>query len=113
MEMKKSLRSYYRNRKKRIEYQRVYDKEHKKEKLLVDKKRRLTTKRREQKRAYGYSRRNHLPILKKEIGKCQVCNSIKNLEIHHKKYTKKLSDCMLLCQDCHKKIHRKFKQTKI
>lgn len=44
--------------------------------------------------------------------KCEICNSTNHLNIHHPFYTKgKLaweynpSDMMVLCLDCHKKIH--------
>jgi len=52
--------------------------------------------------AYQKLRKNLL----KEIGKCQICNSIKNLELHHKEYNKCRNSVMLLCRKCHRKLHR-------
>ena len=101
---------YYKNREKRIKYQREYDKNNKKKKAIYDKLRRKKDNYNKIKRTQHFSLRVHLPKLIKKYGKCQICNSKKNLEIHHKKYdTKKIEDCMLLCSKCHKKLHRKYK----
>lgn len=97
---------YYRNREKRIDYQREYDKTHKEIKRAYDKKRREKKGYNKIKLIQHYSKRYFLILLKK-YEKCQLCGSKENLEIHHKKYTKKLNDCMLLCRNCHKKIHIK------
>jgi BarA-like signal transduction histidine kinase len=42
--------------------------------------------------------------------KCQLCNSSKNLNVHHRKYPKELgkeslADLTVLCFLCHKKAH--------
>ena len=103
----KQIESYYKNREKRLEYQRRYDKEHKETKSSYDKKRRHSINYNKIKSIQHYSLRKHYPKLIKQICKCQICGSKKKLEIHHKRYTKKLSDCMLICQECHKKLHRK------
>jgi hypothetical protein len=43
--------------------------------------------------------------------KCEICNSSKNLHVHHKNYKnlfkEEYSDLMLVCEVCHKKIHNK------
>ena len=45
-------------------------------------------------------------------GQCQVCYTIKNLELHHILYRSerqdlvdKPSNCIMLCNDCHKLVH--------
>lgn len=106
-EREKALLNYYKNREKRLQYQRQYDKTHEEIKKAYDKKRRTLKNYNLIKRTQAYSRRNHFPKLIKQICKCQICGSKEKLEIHHKRYTKKLSDCMLVCQKCHKKLHRK------
>lgn len=107
----KALEHYYKNRLKRIEYQKEYDKKNKDIKVRYDKKRRKIKSYNFKKKIQHYSQRVHLPLLLKDNGSCQLkfegCLGDKKLEIHHKKYTKKLEDCLLLCQNCHKKIHRK------
>ncbi len=106
-EKEDKLKNYYKNREKRLEYQRKYDREHKEIKSRYDKKRRTLKDYNKKKACHMFSRRVHLnELLKKYVG-CQICGSKIKLEIHHKKYTKRLSDCMLLCQKCHKKLHRK------
>ena len=102
------LENYYKNREKRIKYQREYDKRNKEKKREYDKLRRKKKNYKKIKRIQKYSSQHHFPKLIKQICKCQLCGSRERLEIHHKRYTKKLDDCMLLCQECHKKIHRKF-----
>ncbi len=108
----KALKGYYENRKKRIAYQRKYDKTHKEIKKAYDEKRRKIKDYNFKKRIQHYSQRVHFPILLKKYGSCQLkldgCLEDKKLEIHHKKYTRNISDCIILCQNCHKKIHRKF-----
>lgn len=103
----KALQNYYQNRERKLEYQRKYDKEHKEIKGAYDKKRRKLEDYNKKKIIQHYSLKKHYPKLIKQIYKCQICGSRERLEIHHKRYTKKLQDCMLLCQKCHKKIHRK------
>ena len=57
-----------------------------------------------------YAQKYIKPELLKKYGKCQLnlneCLVTNNLQVHHKKYTKKISDCMLVCLNCHKKMHR-------
>ncbi len=107
----KSLEKYYRNRKKKLEYQRKYDKEHKEKKREQDRKRRETTNKNKIRVIQAYSRKHHFPKLLKIYKGCQLmlvdCLKTKKLELHHRKYTKKFMDCVLLCQNCHKKIGRK------
>lgn len=104
----KALENYYKNRKKRIIYQREYDKNHKLQKNEYERKKRRGIIYNRKKLIQHYSQKYHLPILIKKFQRCQFCSSTDKLEIHHKKYTKKLQDCLLLCLDCHKKIHRKI-----
>jgi len=99
---------YYKHRDKKIAYQREYDKEHKEKKREYDKKRRETTNKNKLRIIQNYSKKNHFTRLLNIYKGCQICGSKNRLEIHHKKYTKKISDCLLLCQPCHKKLHRKF-----
>ena len=99
--------NYYKNREKRIFYQREYDKTHKEIKRAYDKKRRDTTNKNKLRVIQDYSKRYYFNKLFKKYNGCQLCNSKENLEIHHKRYTKKIKDCMLLCRNCHKKIHIK------
>jgi hypothetical protein len=98
---------YYKNHEKRILYQREYDKTHKEIKRRYDKLRREKLNKNKIRCLQSRSRIRNFPILLKQFSGCQLCNSINNLEIHHIRYTDKLNDCMLLCQLCHKKIHRK------
>ena len=99
--------NYYKNREKRLAYQREYDKKHKGRKRKQDQKRRATTNKNKLRVIQNYSRKHYFAKLFKKYGGCQLCKSIDKLEIHHIKYTKKINDCLLLCQNCHKKIHRK------
>ena len=100
--------NYYKDREKKLKYQREYDKKHKEQKREQDRKRRKITNKNKLRTIQAYSRKYHFPILLKKYGGCQLCKSTDKLEIHHIKYTKKIKDCLLLCQSCHKKIHRKF-----
>lgn len=104
----KSLEYYYKNRQKRLEYQSKWDKENKDKKSLQDKKRYGTKRYNLIQGIRHYSQKNYFKILLERYKGCQFCGSKEKLEIHHKKYTKKISDCLLLCQCCHKKIHRKL-----
>ncbi len=106
----KLLSYYYKNREKRILYQREYDKSNKEKKKAQDKKRRETTNKNKLRVIQAYSRKHYYPVLLKKYKGCQICNSKFKLEVHHKRYTKKLKDCMIVCQPCHKKIHRKVKE---
>jgi hypothetical protein len=102
-----SLINYYKNRKKRLKYQRIYDKKH------IQKKRDFDIKRRKNKdfnrisNIREYSKKYYFNVLFSKYKGCELCNSVKKLELHHKKYTKNIKDIMLLCQKCHKKLHRK------
>ncbi len=100
--------NYYKNRGKRLVYQRKYDKEHKNKKREQDRKRRETTNKNKLRVIQAYSRKHHFPKLLHKYKGCQLCKFANKLEIHHIKYTKKIKDCLLLCQNCHKKIHRRF-----
>ncbi|MBK7380736.1 MAG: hypothetical protein IPJ03_17400 [Ignavibacteriales bacterium] len=48
--------------------------------------------------------------LKQANNKCQVCNSSKNLHIHHRTYERifneKPEDLTVLCSDCHQLFHQ-------
>ena len=103
----KALIYYYKNREKRIEYAREYNKNNKEIKRAYDKKRRKLKNYNKIKSIQHYSKRVHFPKLLKKYNRCQICESKEKLEIHHIRYTKKISDCLLLCQSCHKKLHRK------
>ena len=108
----KALQHYYKNREKYLVYQRDYDKNHKEIKTAYDKKRRKIKDYNLKKKFQHYSQKVHFPILLKKHGGCQLqlkgCLKDKKLEIHHKKYSKKIKDCLILCQNCHKKVHRKI-----
>lgn len=41
--------------------------------------------------------------------KCELCSSKSKIERHHQDYNKPLQ-VILVCKDCHYKIHRKYKQ---
>ena len=99
---------YYKNRERIIKRQRDYDRTHKEIKYAYDKKRRKLKDYNKKKYYQHYSQKNHFPILLEKYGGCQIDGSKDKLEIHHKRYTKKLKDCMLVCQKCHKKLHRKI-----
>lgn len=105
-----TLKNYYKNREKRLRYQRDYDNKNKDKKREHDKKRRKLEKYNKEKNIQHYSQKYHFQILLEKYGGCQLnlegCDN-KKLEIHHKRYTKKINDCLLVCQNCHKKIHRK------
>ena len=47
-------------------------------------------------------------IFKRDNFKCRLCGIEKDLEMHHKKYTRNKEDIILVCNKCHKKIHRKY-----
>ena len=106
-----ALKNYYNNREKRIIYQREYDKNNKERKRIQDKKRYKTKHYNLIQGIRHYSQKNHYPILIKKYKGCQLkldgCLINKRLQIHHKKYTKDINDCLLVCENCHKKIHRK------
>ena len=105
----KQIKHYYEQRKRKLQYQKRYDRTHKKQKAQYDKKRRKQKDYNKIKRTQQYSRRIHFPILIKKYGKCQNCGGNKKLEIHHKKYdTKNIKDCKLICYKCHKEYHKKY-----
>ena len=74
---------------------------------------------------YGDSRTNYDDYIKSpqwrqirammlnKYGKCQLCSSTKNLEVHHNSYDhigeekEHLEDLVVLCHDCHSKFHNK------
>lgn len=101
------MRNYYKNRDKLIDYQREYDRDHKEIKRDYDRKRTLEKSRNKLRVIQNSSRKKNFPILLQKYHGCQLCSSKKKLQIHHKKYTDKIEDCMLLCYECHKKIHLK------
>ena len=103
----KELSYYYRNREARIKYQREYDRNNKDKKRAYDKIRRETTDKNFKRKIQRYSQKHYLKKLLELYNGCQKCKSNKKLEIHHINYTKKFEDCKLLCQPCHKKVHRK------
>jgi hypothetical protein len=51
-----------------------------------------------------------------QVGKCETCGSINNLEVHHKRYKKlfdiELSDLMVLCRKCHLIRHGKCSEAR-
>ena len=55
-----------------------------------------------------YVKRDQIKSLKNN--KCEKCGSIRNLQVHHKTYKRLgnelLTDLQLLCDLCHKEIHR-------
>ena len=104
----KQRANYYKNREKRILYQREYDKKNKEKKNKYEREKRRGETYNFKKNIQHYSQKYHYPILIKEYKNCPLCNSKTNLQIHHIKYTKDIKDCMLVCSECHKKIHRKI-----
>lgn len=48
---------------------------------------------------------NREKALKRDNSICQICNSNKNLVIHHKSKSNKLNKLVTLCRDCHHTIH--------
>ena len=46
-------------------------------------------------------------VLENKGSNCEHCDSINNIEVHHKRYTNNLGDLQVLCRTCHRKIHRK------
>ncbi len=98
---------YYQNREKAMRVKKEYQKTHQEQKKESDKKRRLLPDWKKKHNTHTYSNNHHRPILIEKIGCCEVCGSEDKLEIHHKRYSRRLGDCQLLCQPCHKEIHRK------
>lgn len=101
-----NLENYYKNRDKKIQYQREWDRNNKDKKNAYNKKR--WEKRKVQNNIEVHDRKYYFDILLNIYNGCQLCGSKNKLQIHHKDYTKDIQDCMLLCQDCHKKIHRRY-----
>ncbi|MFA6073955.1 MAG: HNH endonuclease [Candidatus Woesearchaeota archaeon] len=100
---------YYYNRDKRVKHQRIYDRGNKERKNSYEREKRRGERYNFIKRIQHYSELHHLPLLLKKFNNhCQLCSSKKRLQVHHLKYTKRIEDCMLLCEECHKKIHRKI-----
>jgi len=102
-----SIYGYYKNHKKNLERVRNYDRTHKEIKRAYDKKRRKVKDYNKKKYYQHYSQRHHFPILIEKFNGCQFCKSKERLQIHHKKYTNDIKDCLLLCEKCHKKLHRR------
>ena len=98
---------YYKTRERRLHKQREWDLNNKHKKRLYDKKRRETKNENKITNIRHYSKKHHFPILIKKYSGCQICNSEERLEIHHIRYSKDIKDVLLLCQPCHKKVHRK------
>lgn len=44
---------------------------------------------------------------------CEVCNSIKNLEIHHKEYRQEQKYLILLCKKCHTRLHKEITKQEV
>lgn len=51
-----------------------------------------------------------IPLMLKRAGyKCSRCDSINNLEVHHKDYDVQIIENFeVLCKSCHKKVHVKI-----
>ncbi len=64
----------------------------------------------ERKKIQDYAYRNFRDLLIKKYGGCQMCKSKENLEIHHKEYIDDLKSVILLCRDCHLKIHKEMRE---
>ena len=50
-------------------------------------------------------------VLRRDGWRCQVCGSMKNLEVHHKKFRSHSGDdseqnLITLCSGCHNGLHR-------
>lgn len=46
-------------------------------------------------------------VLENKGSACEECDSLRNIEVHHKRYTNNLGDLQVLCRNCHRKLHRK------
>ena len=103
---RKVLENYYKNRDRKIAYQREYDKNNKDKKREQDAKRYRTSKYNFIQGIRNYSNQHHRPILLEKYKCCQKCFGTERLQIHHLKYTNDIQDCLLLCENCHKHIHR-------
>jgi len=49
-------------------------------------------------------------VLKRDGWRCQMCGSLENLQVHHKKFRSRLGDdsaenLITLCVDCHQATH--------
>jgi len=42
-----------------------------------------------------------------DLSKCSICGSIKNIQKHHRDYTK--GEVVIACASCHRKIHHGHK----
>lgn len=53
-------------------------------------------------------------VLERDGYRCVVCNSDKNLHVHHRhyesgRYMESLNDCYTLCKTCHEAFHKRKK----
>lgn len=58
----------------------------------------------------NYWRKLSRRVRKKYCNRCSICGSCNNINVHHKSYERlaqvdEIIDLILLCNDCHKKIH--------
>ena len=106
----KSGEYYRKNRDRIIKRQREYDRTHKEIKKAYDLKRRIFKNKNQIRTIQDQSRKKHFQELYNKYGGCQICKSKVKLEIHHINYTTDIQDLLLLCQECHKKHHRKYKE---
>jgi len=86
--------------------------------VKYDRKRRKTTERKnweknwretkgkEKKQIRDYSYHKFRQELLEEIGCCEICGSVFNLEIHHISYTKEKEAIKLFCKKCHTEVHK-------
>ena len=59
----------------------------------------------------GDYRRLHYAVLQRDSWRCQICGSMHNLEVHHKRFRSRSGDdseenLITLCSDCHANIHK-------
>ena len=105
---KRSLEHYHKNKEKRKEYAREYHKQYKKRDYVKEKQRVYM---REYRKRPEYQEKQKIRMFAvnklkmKDGGKCSSCDAVDNLEYHHIKYTNNKEDIILLCKECHTKLH--------
>ncbi len=60
-----------------------------------------------------WAKRHRDEIHEKFDNKCNQCDSIKDLTIHHKKYEIGMENVEILCNKCHRKFHKKELKKKL
>jgi 5-methylcytosine-specific restriction endonuclease McrA len=92
------IKTYVKNRDKKINYSKRWAKEHPEKIKLAREKYEKSNKEKNR------IRRLHLKLIKPEM--CSKCGSLNNLQLHHIKYEENLANVIVLCKRCHTKEHR-------